>query len=74
MARRRPLGLVCVWEAIVRFQFKIPFVGRLVRRRLLAALRAEQQAYRSEVAQHNEAVARILAQASDMPPSRRSWR
>ena len=56
----------------MRFLLKIPIIRWPVRRRRIAALHAEQQAYRRELAQHSDALARILAQASNMPdPCRR---
>ena len=59
----------------MRFLLKIPIIRWLIRRRRIAGSHAEQQAYRREITQHNDAVARILAQAPNLPdPCRRNRR
>lgn len=45
-----------------RLLYRIPIMGRLLWRRQLAAVRAEKEAWRRNAAEHNAAVARILAQ------------
>ena len=53
---------------------KIPFIRRLLYRRHFAVVRAEQEAWRWKAAEHNAAVARILAQGRRVPDGRRSLR
>jgi len=47
---------------------RTPIVGRLLWRRHLTALRAEQEAWRRDAAEHDAAIARILAQVPGRSP------
>jgi len=66
MARRRP-GTRAGRAWMRRLLLRTPIVGRLLWRRRLTALRAEQEAWRRDAAEHDAAVARILDQAIRRP-------
>lgn len=60
----------------MRLLLMIPFIGRWIQQRLEAAEYAQRQAYlrlaaRRQAALHNDAMARLLAQAHRMPRNQR---
>ena len=57
-----------------RLLYRIPFVNHLLWRRRLAAVRAEQEAWRRQAAEHHAAVARILDQGRKITDRSRSRR